>query len=138
MHFPEECARILRQSRDCSFPGVAKFGIALEWGSRGPEFESRHSDHENRKSICSFGFRFFMGDSNNAMQLSGGQLLADGLTTASILIPEGNQNAENLGTQTKNSGFYLKCGRNRNFFIFRNLEQFYKKFCYYQSITNVR
>ena len=25
-------------------PGVAKFGIALEWGSRGPEFESRHSD----------------------------------------------------------------------------------------------
>ena len=27
------------------FPGVAKFGIALEWGSRGLEFESRHSDH---------------------------------------------------------------------------------------------
>ena len=26
-------------------PGVAKFGIALEWGSRGLEFESRHSDH---------------------------------------------------------------------------------------------
>ena len=26
------------------YPGVAKFGIALEWGSRGPEFESRHSD----------------------------------------------------------------------------------------------
>ena len=26
-------------------PGVAKFGIALEWGSRGPEFESQHSDH---------------------------------------------------------------------------------------------
>ena len=25
---------------------MAKFGIALEWGSRGPEFESRHSDHE--------------------------------------------------------------------------------------------
>ena len=25
-------------------PGVAKFGIALEWGSRGLEFESRHSD----------------------------------------------------------------------------------------------
>ena len=25
-------------------PGVAKFGIALEWGSRGPEFESQHSD----------------------------------------------------------------------------------------------
>ena len=27
-------------------PGVAKFGIALEWGSRGPEFESRHSDQD--------------------------------------------------------------------------------------------
>ena len=27
------------------YPGVAKFGIALEWGSRGLEFESRHSDH---------------------------------------------------------------------------------------------
>ena len=27
------------------YPGVAKFGIALEWGSRGPEFESQHSDH---------------------------------------------------------------------------------------------
>ena len=27
-------------------PGVAKFGIALEWGSRGPEFESQHSDHK--------------------------------------------------------------------------------------------
>jgi hypothetical protein len=25
---------------------VAKFGIALEWGSRGLEFESQHSDHE--------------------------------------------------------------------------------------------
>ena len=23
---------------------MAKFGIALEWGSRGPEFESQHSD----------------------------------------------------------------------------------------------
>ena len=27
-----------------SYPGVAKFGIALEWGSRGLEFESQHSD----------------------------------------------------------------------------------------------
>ena len=25
-------------------PGVAKFGIALEWGSRGRWFESSHSD----------------------------------------------------------------------------------------------
>ena len=33
--------------RHAAFPGVAKFGIALEWGSRGLEFESRHSDHVN-------------------------------------------------------------------------------------------
>ena len=29
------------------YPGVAKFGIALEWGSRGLEFESRHSDQSD-------------------------------------------------------------------------------------------
>ena len=27
-------------------PGLAKFGIALEWGSRGRWFESSHSDQE--------------------------------------------------------------------------------------------
>ena len=27
-----------------SYPGVAQFGSALEWGSRGREFDSRHSD----------------------------------------------------------------------------------------------
>ena len=37
-------------------PGVAKFGIALEWGSRGLEFESQHSDHKSSE-IC--GFRNF-------------------------------------------------------------------------------
>ena len=37
-------------------PGVAKFGIALEWGSRGLEFESRHSDQKSRNSICCFCF----------------------------------------------------------------------------------
>ena len=26
-------------------PGVAQFGRALDWGSRGREFKSRHSDH---------------------------------------------------------------------------------------------
>ena len=47
LHFPRGCANINESpgqrvlSRQ---PGVAKFGIALEWGSRGPEFESRHSD----------------------------------------------------------------------------------------------
>ena len=33
------------------YPGVAKFGIALEWGSRGLEFESRHSD-QIRQKLC--------------------------------------------------------------------------------------
>ena len=28
------------------YPGVAKFGIALEWGSRGRWFESSHSDQK--------------------------------------------------------------------------------------------
>ena len=32
-------------SDSVGYPGVAKFGIALEWGSRGLEFESQHSDH---------------------------------------------------------------------------------------------
>ena len=27
-------------------PGVAKFGIALEWGSRGRRFDSCHSDQK--------------------------------------------------------------------------------------------
>ena len=45
MHFSSRCATILWRSENASiFPGVAKFGIALEWGSRGLEFESRHSD----------------------------------------------------------------------------------------------
>ena len=34
------------------FPGVAKFGIALEWGSRGPEFESQHSDQKGAVAEC--------------------------------------------------------------------------------------
>ena len=34
-------------------PGVAKFGIALEWGSRGPEFESQHSDQKETHDLWS-------------------------------------------------------------------------------------
>ena len=37
--------------RPGSYPGVAKFGIALEWGSRGRWFESSHSDHVGASSI---------------------------------------------------------------------------------------
>ena len=43
-------------------PGVAKFGIALEWGSRGLEFESRHSDHKNQNNFCCSGFFFSCGE----------------------------------------------------------------------------
>ncbi len=43
---------MFRQSRDAiKNPGVAKFGIALEWGSRGLEFESRHSDQNAVKFV---------------------------------------------------------------------------------------
>ena len=38
------CYYIKAVARQIKYPGVAKFGIALEWGSRGLEFESRHSD----------------------------------------------------------------------------------------------
>ena len=34
---------------DHKYPGVAKFGIALEWGSRGRWFESSHSDQKDQK-----------------------------------------------------------------------------------------
>ena len=43
--------------RNMVHPGVAKFGIALEWGSRGRWFESSHSDHEN--GLKSKGFKSF-------------------------------------------------------------------------------
>ena len=52
----EGCAIISQSAGDEStrqseYPGVAKFGIALEWGSRGRWFESSHSD---QKSVSSF------------------------------------------------------------------------------------
>ena len=39
-----------------SYPGVAQFGSALEWGSRGREFDSRHSDQKT----SSTGLVFFL------------------------------------------------------------------------------
>ena len=36
------------------YPGLAKFGIALEWGSRGRWFESSNSDHIKGSSIWNF------------------------------------------------------------------------------------
>ena len=49
------------------YPGVAKFGIALEWGSRGLEFESRHSDHETEGTSVPSVFVFFTRDLNDQM-----------------------------------------------------------------------
>ena len=53
------------------YPGVAKFGIALEWGSRGLEFESRHSDQEELtcfdKKLVNSSF-FSDRDSKDQMQ----------------------------------------------------------------------
>ena len=43
-------------------PGVAKFGIALEWGSRGLEFESRHSDQKTRTTFVVLVFFFSCGE----------------------------------------------------------------------------
>ena len=53
------------------YPGVAKFGIALEWGSRGRWFESSHSDHEIPQSIetqwvAGFLFVFHTLDCHNS------------------------------------------------------------------------
>ena len=42
-------------------PGVAKFGIALEWGSRGLEFESRHSDQKSRTVLTVLDFFVMTG-----------------------------------------------------------------------------
>ena len=55
-------------------PGVAKLGIALEWGSRGPEFESQHSDHEKRlkfKDFRRFSFCFDPESKNGIWNLYG-------------------------------------------------------------------
>ena len=48
-------------SRLATVPGVAKFGIALEWGSRGLEFESRHSDQESVEFFEFHGFFLTFG-----------------------------------------------------------------------------
>ena len=63
MHFSRRCANIFSQSRDAiKNPGVAKFGIALEWGSRGLEFESRHSDQKRAFSMKMPVFYNFLKD----------------------------------------------------------------------------
>ena len=60
LHLSLECVNIFKALQESTkeYPGVAKFGIALEWGSRGRWFESSHSDQEkpcgsmNCKAFC--------------------------------------------------------------------------------------
>ena len=47
-----------RRETATKYPGVAKFGIALEWGSRGLEFESRHSDQKAEEAFVSSAFLY--------------------------------------------------------------------------------
>ena len=46
LHFSFSHANISKVNRPSKIkhPGVAKFGIALDWGSRGRRFKSCHSD----------------------------------------------------------------------------------------------
>ena len=60
LHFYDEYAIIPKSSARRTFPGVAKFGIALEWGSRGLEFESRHSDQKAEATLVVSAFSFSM------------------------------------------------------------------------------
>ena len=52
--FGKVCYSTQALRRASKYPGVAKFGIALEWGSRGLEFESRHSDQSRKVSVETF------------------------------------------------------------------------------------
>ena len=53
LHFSLECVIILglTENREQN-PGLAKFGIALEWGSRGRWFESSNSDQICENHLC--------------------------------------------------------------------------------------
>ena len=58
-----------------SYPGVAQFGSALEWGSRGREFDSRHSDQtvaeqsaQKTSNLQRFGV-FFLHNGKNCVIL---------------------------------------------------------------------
>ena len=61
--------------------GCGPVGRALDLGSRCREFESPHSDHKSRKSICSLGFYLLNArlEQSNATRMS---IAADGLTEA--------------------------------------------------------
>ena len=52
------------------FRGVAKFGIALGSGPRGPGFESRHSDQKNRSIACYAAVLFIEEQKNPGSPMS--------------------------------------------------------------------
>ena len=57
--FGKVCYSTQALRRASKYPGVAKFGIALEWGSRGRWFESSHSDQKSLLSTDKRGFFIF-------------------------------------------------------------------------------
>ena len=82
------------------FPGVAKFGIALEWGSRGRWFESSHSDQLmiirtlsskwGTGSDLSFTLRIFFKQSIERRSILGGCLssLSSSFLLSFLPLPE--------------------------------------------------
>ena len=62
--FGKVCYHTQAVERRKQNPGVAKFGIALEWGSRGRWFESSHSDQIMGSSFGNFPLFLFCADSN--------------------------------------------------------------------------
>ena len=70
-------------------PGVAQFGSALEWGSRGREFDSRHSDQtvgcaSAKERQIRKGLAFFIYIFLGAVLCSSNGFLTD------IIFPIGN------------------------------------------------
>ena len=94
-------------------PGVAKFGIALEWGSRGLEFESRHSDQKTRTTfvVLVFSFRVEKFEPSNANVLwTFARFRLDGNDTLAFRISTlGPKNQNNICC----SGFFFSCGEIR-------------------------
>ena len=95
MHFVRTCGIISKSPRErqTKYPGVAKFGIALEWGSRGLEFESRHSDHKTER-VKALSVLFFIQEPSFHLRF-----------VASIL-GEGEDCATRTGTVPRSAGHF--------------------------------
>ena len=91
----KSCASICKSAAAVQNPGVAKFGIALEWGSRGLEFESRHSD-QKAETVSTVSAFFFSNERFEHLNASVRGTLAcrqlDGGNTI-IILPSGKNNA---------------------------------------------